>query len=96
MYPHQRPLRQLCHQETACRLCLEHLIPLPPETKAEDINPLPGGLAQMYPYAEDVASEILRGVVEGPAEGKCLLGVLSATDCCGLFIHIEEDKFIVR
>jgi len=44
----------------------------------------------MYPYAEDIVSEILRGVVEDPVEGKCSSQVLSAPDCCGLFI--QESK----
>jgi len=72
------------------RLYLDYLIPLPPATKAEDIDPWPGGLAQMYPYAEDIIAEILRGVVDDPVETKCSSQVLSAPDCCGLFI--QESK----
>jgi len=77
-------------QSKPCRLYLDYLIPLPPETKAEDIDPWPGGLAQMYPYAEDIIADILKGVVEDPIEGKCSSSVLSAPDCCGLFI--QESK----
>lgn len=72
------------------RLYLDYLIPLPPATKAEDIDPWPGGLAQMYPYAEDIVAEILRGVVNDPVEGKCSSQVLSAPDCCGLFIQESQ------
>jgi len=41
----------------------------------------------MYPYAEDIVAEILKGVVEDPVDGKCSSQVLSAPDCCGLFIQ---------
>jgi len=68
------------------RLYVDYLIPLPPETKAEDIDPWPGGLAQMYPYAEDIVSEILRGVVENPVNA-CSSQVISAPDCCGFFVQ---------
>ncbi|KAL3937008.1 MAG: hypothetical protein SGBAC_007793 [Bacillariaceae sp.] len=68
------------------RLYVDYLIPLPIETKAEDIDPWPGGLAQMYPYAEDIVKEILKGIVENPV-GECSSQVLSAEDCCGLFIQ---------
>src|SRR5687768_13396137 len=49
-----------------CRLYLDYLIPLPLETKAEDIDPWPGGLAQMYPYAETFLKEILQGISDSP------------------------------
>merc|ERR1712129_206307 len=55
-------------------------------TKVEDIDPWPGGLAQMYPYAEDITSEILQGIVDEPL-GPCSSQVLSISDCCGLFIQ---------
>lgn len=71
------------------RLFVDYLIPLPVETKAEDIDPWPGGLAQMYPYAENILSEILEGVVEDPVES-CSSQVLSAPDCCGFFV--QESK----
>ncbi|KAG7346851.1 hypothetical protein IV203_005920 [Nitzschia inconspicua] len=45
------------------RFFVDYLIPLPPETKAEDIDPWPGGLAQMYPYAEEILMDILQRVV---------------------------------
>jgi len=48
----------------------------------------------MYPYAEDIISEILQGVVEDPVEGKCSSQVLSAPDCCGLFI--QESKVAAK
>lgn len=70
------------------RLYVDYLLPLPPETKAEDIDPWPGGLAQMYPYAEDILKEILGGVVDEP--GACSSQVLSAPDCCGFFV--QESK----
>mmetsp|Transcript_12927 Transcript_12927/g.19338 ORF Transcript_12927/g.19338 Transcript_12927/m.19338 type:complete len:275 (-) Transcript_12927:73-897(-) len=69
-----------------CRFYLDYLIPLPIETKAEDIDPWPGGLAQMYPYAEDILKEILEGVVDEPA-GPCSGQVISEPDCCGFFIQ---------
>lgn len=73
------------------RLYVDYLIPLPPETKAEDIDPWPGGLAQMYPYADDIVKEILEGVVDNPA-GPCSSQVLSAEDCCGLFIQESQTS----
>lgn len=71
------------------RLFVDYLVPLPPETKAEDIDPWPGGLAQMYPYAEDILSSILKGVVDNPVES-CSSQVISAPDCCGFFV--QESK----
>lgn len=68
------------------RLYVDYLIPLPPETKAEDIDPWPGGLAQMYPYAEEILKEIMGDVVDNPA-GPCSSQVLSEEDCCGFFIQ---------
>lgn len=68
------------------RFYVDYLIPLPPETKAEDIDPWPGGLAQMYSYATDIVQEILKGVVDDPAN-KCSSQVLSEPDCCGFFIQ---------
>lgn len=68
------------------RFYIDYLIPLPPETKAEDIDPWPGGLAQMYPYAEDILKEILQGVVD-EAAGPCSSQVLSEPDCCGFFVQ---------
>lgn len=73
------------------RFYVDYLVPLPPATKAEDIDPWPGGLAQMYPYAEDIVREILGGVV-GAADGSsksssCSSQVLSAPDCCGFFVQ---------
>lgn len=70
------------------RLYVDYLLPLPPETKDEDIDPWPGGLAQMYPYAEDILKEILGGIVDEP--GACSSQVLSAPDCCGFFV--QESK----
>ena len=71
------------------RLFVDYLVPLPLETRAEDIDPWPGGLAQMYPYAEDILSSILNGVVDEPTES-CSSQVISAPDCCGFFI--QESK----
>ena len=68
------------------RFYVDYLIPLPPETKAEDIDPWPGGLAQMYPYAEEILKEILQKVVDEPA-GPCSSQVISNPDCCGFFIQ---------
>ena len=68
------------------RFFVDYLIPLPPETKDEDIDPWPGGLAQMYPYAEDLVNDILGGIVD-EAAGPCNSQVLSAADCCGFFIQ---------
>lgn len=71
------------------RFYVDYLIPIPPETQAADIDPWPGGLAQMYPYAEDIVSEILKGVVDEPA-GPCSSQVISQPDCCGFFV--QESK----
>mmetsp|Transcript_8706 Transcript_8706/g.18390 ORF Transcript_8706/g.18390 Transcript_8706/m.18390 type:complete len:272 (-) Transcript_8706:103-918(-) len=75
------------------RLYVDYLIPLPPETKDEDIDPWPGGLAQMYPYAEDILKDILRGVVNDPAP-TCGSQILSEPDCCGFFVQesISDPK----
>merc|ERR1712232_921909 len=50
-----------------------------------------GGLAQMYPYAEDILSQILKGVVEDPVDSRSSQ-VLSAPDCCGFFIHESKES----
>ena len=71
------------------RLFIDYLIPLPAETKEEDIDPWPGGLAQMYPYAEDIIRDILKGVVN--EAGQCSSQVLSAPDCCGFFIQESQE-----
>ena len=61
------------------RIYVDYLIPLPPETSDADIDPWPGGLAQQYPYAEDILREILVGVVEDAvAEKRQRLGHLPA------------------
>ena len=79
-----------CREEgKPLRLYVDYLVPLPPETQAEDIDPWPGGLAQMYPYAEKILSEILKGVVDDPVE-TCSSQVISAPDCCGFFV--QESK----
>lgn len=41
----------------------------------------------MYPYAEEILRDILCGVVEDSARDKCSTQVISADDCCGLFIQ---------
>mmetsp|Transcript_23344 Transcript_23344/g.48834 ORF Transcript_23344/g.48834 Transcript_23344/m.48834 type:complete len:106 (-) Transcript_23344:11-328(-) len=46
------------------RIYIDYLIPLPPATTDADIDPWPGGLAQMYPYAEDILRDILTGIVD--------------------------------
>ncbi|VEU35210.1 unnamed protein product [Pseudo-nitzschia multistriata] len=73
------------------RLFVDYLVPLPPETKAEDIDPWPGGLAQMYPYAEEILSSILKGVVEDPVQ-QCSSQVISAPDCCGFFVQESQTS----
>jgi Domain of unknown function (DUF1995) len=86
-----------------CRLYVDYLIPLPPETVAADIDPWPGGLAQMYPYAEAICQEILKGIVmdDGPSSSSssssgssCSSQVLDASDCCGLLI--QESKISAK
>ena len=67
------------------RFYVDYLIPLPPETQAEDIDPWPGGLAQMYPYAEDILTELLGGIVD--EAGSCSSQVISQSDCCGFFVQ---------
>lgn len=74
-------------QGKPARFYVDYLIPLPPETQAADIDPWPGGLAQMYPYATDILQTILRGIVEEPAAGPCSSQVISSPDCCGFFIQ---------
>lgn len=69
------------------RIYIDYLIPLPPATTDADIDPWPGGLAQQYSYAEDILRDILCGVVEDSTRDKCSTQVLSADDCCGLFIQ---------
>uniref|UniRef100_A0A7S1FTR5 DUF1995 domain-containing protein n=1 Tax=Corethron hystrix TaxID=216773 RepID=A0A7S1FTR5_9STRA len=71
------------------RFYVDYLIPLPPETQAEDIDPWPGGLAQMYPYAEETIRNILQGIVDEPS-GPCSSQVISEPDCSGFFI--QESK----
>lgn len=70
------------------RFYVDYLIPLPLETKEEDIDPWPGGLAQQYPYAEKILLQILSGIVD--EQGECSSQVISAGDCCGFFI--QESK----
>jgi len=72
------------------RLYVDYLIPLPPETQAADIDPWPGGLAQMYPYAQDILKTILRGVVDEP--GSCSTQIISKSDCCGFFIQESQTS----
>jgi Domain of unknown function (DUF1995) len=68
------------------RFFVDYLIPLPRDTKPEDIDPWPGGLAQMYPYGEQIVTDLLRGLVEEPA-GACSSQIVSASDCCGFFVQ---------
>lgn len=70
------------------RFFVDYLIPLPPATQAEDIDPWPGGLAQMYPYAETIITDILGGVVD--EAGGCSSQVISAPDCSGFFIQESQ------
>ena len=69
------------------RIYVDYLIPLPPETSDADIDPWPGGLAQQYSYAEEILRELLLGVVEDSTPEKCSSQIISASDCCGLFIQ---------
>lgn len=41
----------------------------------------------MYPYAEDILRDILTGVVEESSRETCSSQVISAPDCCGLFVQ---------
>jgi len=79
-------LRNAIQKEGRRRLYLDYLIPLPPETSAADIDPWPGGLAQQYPVASDILTDILKGVVEEPTDSTSSQ-VISASDCCGFFIQ---------
>jgi hypothetical protein len=74
------------------RIYVDYLIPLPPETSDADIDPWPGGLAQQYPYAEEILRELLLGVVEDSTPEKCSSQVISASDCCGLFIQESPNS----
>ena len=74
------------------RFYVDYLIPLPPETKAEDIDPWPGGLAQMYPYASDILESILKGITPDAAKEGCSSQVLSEPDCCGFFIQQSQTS----
>lgn len=69
------------------RIYVNYLIPLPPATTDADIDPWPGGLAQQYPYAEEILREMLLGVVEDSTPDKCSSQVISAPDCSGLFVQ---------
>jgi len=69
------------------RIYIDYLIPLPPATTDADIDPWPGGLAQMYPYAEDILCDILTGVVDESSRDKVSSQVVSVQDCCGFFIQ---------
>lgn len=71
------------------RFYVDYLIPLPPETQAADIDPWPGGLAQMYPYACETLESILKGITKEPTTS-CSSQVISQPDCCGFFI--QESK----
>ena len=48
-----------------------------------------GGLKQQYPYATEILTEILQGIVEEPTE-TCSSQVIDASDCCGFFV--QESK----
>jgi len=74
------------------RIYVDYLIPLPAETSDADIDPWPGGLSQQYPYAEDILREILAGVVEDSTPDKCSSQIISASDCCGLFIQESPNS----
>lgn len=78
------------------RLYVDYLLPLPPATTDADIDPWPGGLAQMYPYAEETLKEILLGVVAPdasdetapvPDASRCSTQVISVEDCSGFFVQ---------
>lgn len=68
------------------RFYVDYLIPLPPETQAADIDPWPGGLAQMYPYASEILEAILKGITEKPS-GRCSTQVISGPDCSAFFVQ---------
>jgi len=72
------------------RFYVDYLIPLPPETQAEDIDPWPGGLAQQYAYAEEILTEILGGICKEP--GGCSSQVISQSDCCGFFVQESQSS----
>jgi hypothetical protein len=81
-------LRTAIQQEGRRRLYVDYLIPLPPETSDADIDPWPGGLAQMHPYACTILQEILQGIVEEPPTFcKTKSQVISASDVCSFFIQ---------
>lgn len=48
----------------------------------------------MYPYAEDIVRDILKGVVNDAKEGDCSSQILSEPDCCGFFVQesISDPK----
>jgi hypothetical protein len=78
-------------------LYVDYLLPLPPATTDADIDPWPGGLAQMYPYAEGTLREILAGVVDGSLKkdgggGGCSSTVISSPDCCGFFVQESPES----
>ena len=74
------------------RVYIDYLIPLPIETSDADIDPWPGGLSQQYPYAEEILREILLGVVEDSTPDKCSSQIISAPDCCGLFVQESPNS----
>ena len=90
----QRAIQSIrrARDEGARRLWVDYLLPLPPETSAADVDPWPGGLEQMYPYAQAVLQEILAGVVDDPASGPCSSQVISSSDCCGFLVQESQTS----
>jgi len=67
------------------RLVVRIVVPPLDTLRPEDLDPWPGGLAQQYPYALDLARQLLVAAV-GCAPSKVRDSVLSAEDACGLLL----------
>ncbi|GMH48113.1 hypothetical protein TrVE_jg5666 [Triparma verrucosa] len=62
---------------------MHYLIPLPTSTTAADIDPWPGGLAQMSPPFTQIVKEILSSLIPGSTSTQ----IISEEDCSTLLIH---------
>ena len=80
-------IRESSSNNCGPRIYIDYLIPLPVKTTDADIDPWPGGLAQQYKYAEDILKDILLGIVDESSRENCSSQIVSADDCCGLFIQ---------
>ena len=67
------------------RLVVRLVVPPLPSVAPEDLDPWPGGLAQQYPYALELARALM-GKTVGCKPASVRHSVLSAEDACGLLL----------